>query len=707
MKTFFSILLVVVSLVRPLGAQTYTDPNPGEHTLVTLKRLWSGSLAAPFVDPNPGEGEEKTLKRILFGVINAPVGGDGSFNTAAPGPIGGSTPNTGAFTSLTANGGLTVGTTTYLSSGAFINNGATALSLTGLYFNGHFKLEATGTAGQAVFYKDNETDFADVFVGKLTASGAITGNGSGLTGLTKSQVGLGNVDNTSDVGKPISKALHPSLLGLGDSLIGDAVGGQVGIMYMLSCAYPFSAGNTYYNASMPGHGIADILNAYPSNGHPFTPAVTGDTLCYVYCLAGINDCSTADSAATIYARLLTLWAAIKADGCTLIASTIPANDAATTYNPTKIRALNTLILSDSSKYDLVIDAAAILGTSYPTIADGYFVHPLTSGHQAIAAAIAARLSYSLSSRALYGAAIATGGTLNVGSNTLSDNNGVLTISGRLNWDGGRIFSDGGGAFTTNGLTTGGITTGTLHVNGDQSTGGNIYGVGISASGGLYGSLNGNTITAGTGTLTMGAGKTINLPNSVTVSGTDGSTLNIGAGGTLGTGAFAPAAASTGGQLIYSATPANGIGSITVTLPTGNTFHHLRILSSLRTQFTSETAIVAAWNGDTTTSNYVYQQAYFQGSGVGASTSNPQLGSSIPGLVLGQANGGDAGYPSEFETVIGLASQTAVTRGVVFISGAPLMFETVTRYGGSGPLTNVVISTYNGFVGVGSVSVYGY
>ena len=37
------------------------------------------------------------------------------------------------------------------------------------------------------------------------------GNGSGLTGLTKSQVGLGNVDNTSDLNKPISNATQTAL----------------------------------------------------------------------------------------------------------------------------------------------------------------------------------------------------------------------------------------------------------------------------------------------------------------------------------------------------------------------------------------------------------------------------------------------------------------------------------------------------------------
>lgn len=41
-----------------------------------------------------------------------------------------------------------------------------------------------------------------------TADSALqpAGNGSALTGLTKTQVGLGNVDNTSDAGKPVSTA---------------------------------------------------------------------------------------------------------------------------------------------------------------------------------------------------------------------------------------------------------------------------------------------------------------------------------------------------------------------------------------------------------------------------------------------------------------------------------------------------------------------
>lgn len=47
----------------------------------------------------------------------------------------------------------------------------------------------------------------------LDAKLSTTGNGSGLTNLTKTQVGLSNVDNTSDVNKPISSATQTALNG--------------------------------------------------------------------------------------------------------------------------------------------------------------------------------------------------------------------------------------------------------------------------------------------------------------------------------------------------------------------------------------------------------------------------------------------------------------------------------------------------------------
>ena len=45
-------------------------------------------------------------------------------------------------------------------------------------------------------------------------------------------------------------------------------------------------------------------------------------------------------------------------------------------------------------------------------------------------------------------------------------------------------------------------------------------------------VNGNTITTGTGTLTLGAGKTLTANNTLTLTGTDGSSVAFGAGGTV-------------------------------------------------------------------------------------------------------------------------------------------------------------------------------
>lgn len=50
------------------------------------------------------------------------------------------------------------------------------------------------------------------FYNKQQSSGlAPNGDGSQLTGITKTQVGLGNVDNTSDANKPVSTAQQTAL----------------------------------------------------------------------------------------------------------------------------------------------------------------------------------------------------------------------------------------------------------------------------------------------------------------------------------------------------------------------------------------------------------------------------------------------------------------------------------------------------------------
>lgn len=55
-------------------------------------------------------------------------------------------------------------------------------------------------------------------------------------------------------------------------------------------------------------------------------------------------------------------------------------------------------------------------------------------------------------------------------------------------------------------------------------------------------VNGLTITSSTGTLTIANSKTFTASNTLTLAGTDGSALNIGTGGTLGTAAYTAASA---------------------------------------------------------------------------------------------------------------------------------------------------------------------
>lgn len=90
---------------------------------------------------------------------------------------------------------------------------------------------------------------------------------------------------------------------------------------------------------------------------------------------------------------------------------------------------------------------------------------------------------------------------------------------------------------------------------------------LSDAGALSGilSFNGNTWATGTGTLSIGAGKTFTLSNTLTLTATDGSTLAIGTGGTLGSAAYTSSSAYVPA---YSGLTTNGLlqatGATTVT-----------------------------------------------------------------------------------------------------------------------------------------------
>ncbi len=125
---------------------------------------------------------------------------------------------------------------------------------------------------------------------------------------------------------------------------------------------------------------------------------------------------------------------------------------------------------------------------------------------------------------------AFGGFTVGGDGTLNTSTGALTVS-KI----GNVSITLGGTFTTSGasaltLTTTGATNVTLPTTGTLVT--------LAGAEALTNkTYNGNSWTAGTGTLAISAAKTFTATNTLTLAGTDSSTLNIGTGGTLGTAAY--------------------------------------------------------------------------------------------------------------------------------------------------------------------------
>lgn len=128
-----------------------------------------------------------------------------------------------------------------------------------------------------------------------------------------------------------------------------------------------------------------------------------------------------------------------------------------------------------------------------------------------------------------------------------------------------VYSNGGTNYFAGNVGIGDTTPAALFTVGN----GDLFQV--SSSGAVTApSYNGNTITTGTGTLTLAAGKTFTASNTLTLAGTDGSTLDIGTGGTLGTNAytstaFVPQATTVAGFALSSNVALAGLSATDSTL----------------------------------------------------------------------------------------------------------------------------------------------
>lgn len=173
-------------------------------------------------------------------------------------------------------------------------------------------------------------------------------------------------------------------------------------------------------------------------------------------------------------------------------------------------------------------------------------------------------------------------------------------------------------------------------------------------------VNGNTLTTGTGTLTLGASKTLTASNTLTMTGTDGSGIAFGAGGSVAyaTNKLSNFAQTTSSELAGVITNETGTGSLVF----------------------SDSAVL-------TTPTFVAPALGTPSSGVGTN-------------LTGTATGLTAGVSNAIKSVSGIvtvATATAPTAGQILTaqSATEANWQTVT---GTGSVTSVSVTSANGVSG---------
>lgn len=172
----------------------------------------------------------------------------------------------GAFTINGADGGIT--------SNNYSINGEGAGSFNVLNVSEDIYAGYLAVNGQSTF-NDNVVTTNDITAGGNVTAVTFFGSGASLTGLTKAQVGLSNVDNTSDANKPISTAAQTALNGKANTTHTHAISDTTGLQAALDGKAATSHTHTIANVT----GLQTAIDGKAATSHVHSGAdITSGTV---------------------------------------------------------------------------------------------------------------------------------------------------------------------------------------------------------------------------------------------------------------------------------------------------------------------------------------------------------------------------------------------------------------------------------------------
>jgi hypothetical protein len=134
-------------------------------------------------------------------------------------------------------------------------------------------------------------------------------------------------------------------------------GGDTWPAYLISSS-PYFGRFSQLNFAVPGEPTSSFVTSYAADIYPQRPTQVGDDY-WLFVMGGVNDVITNIAGATAYANLSSVWASGKTDGFTTVAFTIPKLGSLTGSQETERLALNTLIRSDVSKFNYLVDIDSV------------------------------------------------------------------------------------------------------------------------------------------------------------------------------------------------------------------------------------------------------------------------------------------------------------------------------------------------------------